>query len=431
MPPRRRPSVGSHPRTQDELSPRTERPSPAPVTMVAGGPVARVSPKDACGATHSVLVTGIRRLSCAFVRVVHLTSSHAPDDVRIFLKECRSLAQAGFEVHLVAPGASEGMRDGVRMHGFELPDGPRPVRIVRRLWRVWRVARRIGSDICQFHEPELVPVALLLQLGGTRAVYDVHEEHVNALAYSPYPIGGRRLGFRLLEGVARRMCHAFVAATPAIASQFPSERTIEVRNYPLLEEFPDASADRDGSRGDPVYIGMITRARGLVEMVEAIRRVRRPGARLILLGDFDSPETAQSAKLLPGWERVEYLGQVSRQRVQERLAQASVGLVAFHPEQDHVRALPNKLFEYMAAGLPLIASDFPLWRELLDPFDCAVYVDPLDPAQLATAIDDLLESEERSREMGGRGIEAVRERLNWSQEAPKLLALYARLDRAA
>jgi glycosyltransferase involved in cell wall biosynthesis len=364
------------------------------------------------------------------VRVVHLTSSHAPDDVRIFLKECRSLAQAGNEVHLVAPNAEEEERDGVAVHGFDLPGGPRPVRIARRLWRVWRVARRIEADVCQFHEPELVPVALLLQLGGARTVYDVHEEHVNALAYSPLPMGGRRFGFRLLEALARKKCHAFVAATPAIARQFPPARTIEVRNYPVLEEFQDASADR-GPGGNPVYIGMITQARGLLEMVEAIRSVRHPEARLILLGGFDSPETERVAKALPGWERVEYQGQVSRERVRERLAEASVGIVVFHPERDHVGALPNKLFEYMAAGLPLIASDFPLWRELLDPVGCAVHVDPLDPAQLAVAIDDLLESKERAREMGFRGREAVHERLNWAQEFPKLLELYVRLDRAA
>ena len=151
------------------------------------------------------------------MRVVHLTSSHPPDDIRIFGKECRSLAQAGFEVHLIAPGAGGGTRDGVVLHGFDLPTGPRLLRIVRRLWRAWRCAHALRPDLCHFHEPELVPVALLLKLGGARVVYDVHEDHLSTVSYSARRSGGRRSGFGALEAVARRACDAFVAATPAIA----------------------------------------------------------------------------------------------------------------------------------------------------------------------------------------------------------------------
>jgi glycosyltransferase involved in cell wall biosynthesis len=106
-------------------------------------------------------------------------------------------------------------------------------------------------------------------------------------------------------------------------------------------------------------------------------------------------------------------------------------LVVLHPERGYKESLPIKLFEYMSAGLPVIASDFPYWRELLEPIGCASFVDPLDPVRIAAAIDDLLSNEERAREMGMRGAAAVRERLNWEQEAPKLFDLYARLGLTA
>lgn len=359
------------------------------------------------------------------MRVVHLTSSHPPDDVRIFLKECRSLAEAGFDVHLVAPGGDHAQRDGVTVHGFDLPEGTRPVRILHRLWRAWRAARRLQPDLCQFHEPELVPVALLMKLGGARVVYDVHEDHLSTVRYSARPSGGRSAGFRLLESVARRTCDGFVAATPAIGKSFPSERTIALLNYPLLDELVPGKANR---RGDGiVYVGSITRPRGLHEMVEAIGRVQNPHARLVLVGGFENLELQREAEALPGWQRVEFRGRLGRLQLGAQLARSRAGLVILHPERNYVVSYPTKLFEYMAAGLPVIVSDFPFFRELLEPIGCAVFVNPLDPAGLAAAIDELLTDVEHAEEMGRRGAAAVAERLNWQAESRKLVDLYASL----
>jgi glycosyltransferase involved in cell wall biosynthesis len=364
------------------------------------------------------------------VRVVHLTSRHPADDVRIFLKECRSLARAGFDIHLVAPGAVEQVRDGVAVHGFAEADGIRPLRIARRLWRSWRAARAVRPDLCQFHEPELVPVALLLKLAGARIVYDVHEDALSELDYAPNPGGGRHIGLRVFEALARRGCDAFVAATPAIARLFPPDRTVEVLNYPLEEEFIDVEKAPTGA--DVVYVGgIITRARGLLEMVEAMNHVRNPHARLVLIGTVDPPELETDARSNAGWSRVDHPGSLGRRELLQRLAAARVGLVVLHPERGYMESLPIKLFEYMSAGLPVIASDFPYWRELLDPIGCAIFVDSLDPEQIAAAIDDLLANAERAQEMGQRGAVAVRERLNWQHEEQKLLDLYRRLSPAA
>lgn len=359
------------------------------------------------------------------MRVVHLTSSHPPDDVRIFLKECRSLAQAGFDVHLVAPGGDDGKRDGVTIHGFGLPEGARPLRILRRLWRAWRATRSLRPDLCQFHEPELVPVAVLLKLGGARVVYDVHEDHLSTVAYSARRSGGRLAGFRFLENVARRVCDGFVAATPAIGESFPAERTISLLNYPLLDELVPAEPTRRGA--GIVYVGSITLPRGLHEMLEAIGRVQSPQARLVLVGNFENAELQREAEAHPGWQRVEFLGRLGREQLGEELARSRVGLVILHPERNYVVSYPTKLFEYMAAGLPVIVSDFPFFRELLEPIGCAVFVDPLDTAGLATAIDELLAEPRHAEEMGRRGATAVAERLNWEAEARKLVDLYASL----
>jgi glycosyltransferase involved in cell wall biosynthesis len=109
------------------------------------------------------------------------------------------------------------------------------------------------------------------------------------------------------------------------------------------------------------------------------------------------------------------------------LGRSLAGIVTFLPEPNHVTAQPNKMFEYMSAGLPVIASNFPLWREIIETNECGICVDPLDPKAIADAIDWLVENPTPARTMGENGSKAVMERYNWSVEEEKLLALYDKL----
>jgi glycosyltransferase involved in cell wall biosynthesis len=109
------------------------------------------------------------------------------------------------------------------------------------------------------------------------------------------------------------------------------------------------------------------------------------------------------------------------------LSSALAGLVVLHPTPSYQRSYPVKLFEYMAAGIPIIASDFPLWREIVEEAGCGLLVDPHDPRAIADAAIWLSEHESEAQAMGAAGAAAVRSRFNWSHEAQKLLRLYARL----
>ena len=101
----------------------------------------------------------------------------------------------------------------------------------------------------------------------------------------------------------------------------------------------------------------------------------------------------------------------------------------FRPAPNNIEAQPNKLFEYMAAGIPVVASDFALWRAIVDDTGCGLLADPCDPNAIATAVAYLLSHDREAEAMGRRGREAVARRYNWSAEEPKLLHLYADLAR--
>jgi glycosyltransferase involved in cell wall biosynthesis len=370
------------------------------------------------------------------LRVAHLSSFHPPLDVRIFQKECRTLARAGYDVHLIIRDPKTDRRDGVRFHALVRADEKgRVARVWNRLSSAYRIARSLESRVYHFHESELIPVGLLLRLGGAEVVYDVHEDAPReAISLNRgHPLKGRlrALAISALEAVARVALSGFVCATPAIARRFPGGKAVLVQNFPVMGEYDFSDAAPPLSRRPlrVIYVGGISEIRGVREMVRAMALLPEPlsEARLVIAGEFKDPALEAEVRALPGWERVDYLGWQTREQVAGLLAGSRVGLVLYYPLRDHLEAQPNKLFEYMAAGIPSVSSDFPYWREIVDPVRCGVPADPRDPRSIAGAIARLLEDPGEAEAMGRRGREAVRERFNWESESRKLVAFYEKL----
>jgi glycosyltransferase involved in cell wall biosynthesis len=367
---------------------------------------------------------------------------HRGHDVRIFFKECQTLAAAGYDVHLLAPPPMEPGSERVATHPVAALRGANELwRVVSSLPSLARAIRAAGASVYHLHDPHLIPLGILLKLRGALIVYDAHEDSP-VQARSIY--AGRRLAaafhshaWRLLERAAGSLFDAVVCATPRIASRYPAGKTVLVRNFPLKQEFavPQLDGQRPPQRErqrQVVYVGNITTIRGIREMVRAMELVDPGlGAGLLLLGDFSraEPRLREEVSAMAGWRRVEFLGYRTRTEVVDTLARARVGLVLLHPRPNYVEALPVKLFEYMAAGLPVVASDFPLWRRIVEDAGCGVLVDPLDPRSAAEAITHLLTHPDEADEMGRRGQEAFFEHYNWEAEGTRLLTAYERLGR--
>lgn len=366
-----------------------------------------------------------------FLKVVHLTSVHPRGDTRIFLKQCRSLAAAGHQVSLiVADGQGDNVRDGVAILDVGRPTG-RLERMLHATRRVLARARSLDADIYHLHDPELLPVALVLKRAGKRVIFDAHEDLPRQILSKPYLHPFLRRGVSHAAGfveqfVAGRL-DAVVAATPAIAEKFAAKgvRTVTVNNFPMLGELETGIGGSE-KRREVCYVGGITAIRGIVELVRALE-LSVSGARLNLGGQFSESGTRAAVERLPGWAKVNELGFLSRSQMRDVLARSVAGIVTFLPAPNHTAAQPNKMFEYMSAGLPVIASDFPLWREIVEGNECGICVDPCDPQAIAEAIDRLAGDPELAARMGENGRCAVHERYNWRIEERKLLDLYAAL----
>ena len=362
-----------------------------------------------------------------------LTTVHSPSDTRIFHKQAKTLARAGYDVTLIARHGRDETIDGIKILSLPEPQN-RLTRMIGLTWRAFCLALRQRADLYHFHDPELLPVGFLLKLlSGAKVIYDVHEDVPRQIigkhwipGFLRRPVAGV---FSVIEKVCAQRLHAIIPATEAIARHFKAHRNLVViHNYPDLRMLPEVTQCTGRRGGSLLYIGGISLARGGIEMVSALANVPESmGVRLTLIGRFVPAELESQVRGLSAFRCVDYLGTLPWETAWGSASGAAAGLVLFHPGPNHTEALPNKLFEYMAAGIPVIASHFPLWREIVEGNECGLTVDPLDPQAIADAICYLIEHPDEAREMGRRGREAVERMYNWETEAKKLLAVYERI----
>ena len=365
-------------------------------------------------------------------KVCVLTSVHPPFDTRIFHREAVSLTEMGYEVHLVAPTIQDEVVKGVHVHAVQ-PGNGRRSRMTRTALDVYRCGLKLGADVYHFHDPELIPFGILLKLRGKRVIYDVHEDVPKDILVKTWIASWLRKPVALTAGVVEQLAARFldrvVTATSTVAQRFPRQKTAVVQNFPPSDSLWDPNAVPYPQRTSVVaYVGGIAEIRGAREMVMAISMVPdHLQARLALAGPWDSPELATELSALPGSSRTDYHGVLSREKVRDLLAGSRIGLVVLHPTSAYLEAQPTKLYEYMSAGIPVVASNYPLLKQIVEACGCGLAVDPLNPAAIAEAVRWLLEHQQEAEEMGRRGRQAVLQRYNWEQEAVVLKNVYHEL----
>lgn len=364
------------------------------------------------------------------LKVAHLTSVHPRYDTRIFVKQCCSLTKM-YDVHLVvADGVGNENINGVNILDIGKFNG-RKNRIINAPKAILIKALEVDADLYHLHDPELILIGLKLKKLGKKVIFDSHEDIPNQILSKHYinPLIKKPLSFgaKAFEQLICSHFDAIVAATPFIRDKFLkiNSNTIDVNNFPKLEEFNQSEANiKNGSQ--VCYVGGLADVRGIVEMVESVS-LTKTDSTLRLAGNFADSDLESKVKKMNGWKAVNFLGFVDRKEVQNTMSTSIAGLVVLHPTISYIDSLPVKMFEYMIAGIPVIASDFPLWRSIIDESKCGLCVDPLDTSAIANAIDYLIEHPSEAVELGRNGRFSVIEKYNWDIEEAKLFDLYSKL----
>ena len=359
--------------------------------------------------------------------ICHITSAHRRYDIRIFVKECITLAKAGYMVSLiVADDLGDEVKNGVAIYSVGKLES-RFNRMLKIPQQIYVKILELQPDVVHFHDPELLIIGYRLAKHGFKVVYDVHED-VPKQILSKYwipkiirPVVAKSI--KILEKFCAKRFYGIVAATPIIAQRFKlcNLNTISLCNYPLLSELDMTYTTWDNRENTLCYIGSISQTRGIKPVVASLAISRLP---LMLAGIFSDDINEKQLFKLNGSEYINYLGILNREEIAKLLQRVKIGLVTLFPTPSYVESLPIKLFEYMLAGIPVIASDFPLWREIITRYDCGILVNPHNPQDIAAACQQLLNNQEQSMQMGENGRLAVLDHFNWEQEQAKLLAFY-------
>lgn len=384
------------------------------------------------------------------LRVSMLVRNPFVHDTRVEA-EARSLARAGYGVTVVAEAASglpeREERDGYRL--VRVTRAGRSVPVVRFLAtdrRFQAALQRTDPDILHAHDSNaLAPVAAVAGRLRIPFVYDAHDLWTGRAAHgrSPLYLRASNAYFRRVERRWLPAAAGRITVSPPLARYL--EAAYDLPSFTLVPNYPDLRGDptparrslRDRPGGEAIppnadtilYLGGLMADRGLEQLVDATARIAgsHPTAHLALLGDGALARPLMDRARAAGiGDRLHVLRPVPPGEVIAYARDATVGVSPIIPSCLNYRfSLPNKLFQSMAAGLPVIASDFPQVQEVVEATGAGRCVDMQDPSALAIALAAMLDDRDAARAMGQRGRRAVEERFNWETSERALLDLYA------
>jgi len=364
------------------------------------------------------------------IKIAHLTSAHHRTDIRIFHKECTSLRKKYSISLIVADGEGDTIQNGITIYDVGKPKG-RLDRFRNCTNQVYQKALVLDVDLYHFHDPELLPVGLKLKGKGKKVIYDAHEDVPRQLMGKPYlnkfakPIVSK--SFNWYEDRVAKKLDGIITATPYIAARFQklNSDVLDINNFPVLGEL-DSKIAWNKKEKAVCYIGGVSRIRGIKELVQSMSYVADE-TMLLLAGRFNENEFEKEVKNLETWPKVNDFGLVNRAMVRTVLSKSLAGIVTFLPLPNHVDAQPNKMFEYMSAGIPVIGSHFHLWKEIIEKNNCGICVNPQNPKAIADAINYLIKNPKIAQKMGENGRQAVFQKYNWQNEEQKLFQFYEKI----
>lgn len=362
------------------------------------------------------------------------SSVHPWNDVRIYYKEAQSLAKFA-DVRLVAVrnrASSQVPNDRLAVeflpaNGFQPGNGKSIILRLKRVGMVMRCVLKGKYDVFHFHDPELIPIGWLAKMKGNHVIYDIHEDYpaqilskfwINKFLRKPLSTL-----FTWLENFSAKRTRFLITAGPFLKERFIkiNPMTEVLHNFPLSHELNIQTGWKERSN-EICFIGNITKIRGIRQVIQALEK--NEDVTLNLAGNYFTQGFREELMELKGWGKVREWGWADRQTVAKIMSISKIGIVTFLPLPNHIDLRSNKMFEYMSAGIPVIASNFPSWKEVIEKRNCGICVDPENPDAIAEAIKFLLDNDRIAEEMGKNGRGAVESIYNWENEEKKLSKIY-------
>lgn len=363
------------------------------------------------------------------MKICHCTTVHPRDDVRVLHKQCVSLAEAGHDVILiVADGMGNENRKGVSIVDIGSFRSSRIKRITKANKLLFKKALKVNADIYQLHDPELLNVGKKLKKAGMKVVFDSHEDVPKQILYKSWlgPVWLRKIianQYNRYEKKSVKKLDGLISVIDEITVKFECKNKVTLKNFPIVKSYKSHVKPFKQKKKQLVYVGSLTHQRGIIECIELMRYL--PDEFLLaLIGGFHSDEFKEKCMRLPEWNKVDYYGFLKMDEVIPILADSMLGLSVLHPEENYKTSLPTKGFEYIAAGTPVVLSDFEYWRPYFE--GCGAFVEPKNSKRIAEECMGLITTEEVYDSLQVKCVQKA-ELYSWESEFQKLLSFYDKI----
>lgn len=364
------------------------------------------------------------------IRVCHITSAHAPEDGRIFRRDCVTCSSNGFDTYLVEPGDTY-QKNGVSIIGIGSNSHGRLYRMFLFSKKAYLKALDVDADIYHLHDPELLRYALKLKRKGKHVVFDSHENYVEQIKTKPYlpSFVARAISYfydLYSKHIFKRIDGLTFAGNDLLDSSFNGlcSRVISLDNYPWKNELFDyynPSIPKNVSTA--CYIGALTETRGIEQIIKACYSA---GFKLYLAGKFSDQTFKYRLENLDEYSCVEYLGQLNRAEIKDLLQTTCVGLCVLQDVGQYHRMLnlPTKVYEYMSMHMPVVLHSSCYNDSIIEKYKFGISVNADDVEDITNALIYLKNNPHVCDAMGQVGRDLVSNYYSWDIEQNKLLSLY-------
>lgn len=365
-------------------------------------------------------------------KVVHITTVHHPLDPRIYYKQCLSFQKAGYDVTLIAPEESNIGKSQVNVIPLKKYKS-RLGRMIFSTMEAFKHARKLKADYYHIHDPELLPAARLLKNKHNVIVYDIHEDYITSIKQKSYlPKAIRNLIAHAYKFIEKKLTKPMelCLAEKYYKDIYPDGQCI--LNYPIINSriLKHSTAALEGSR-KLIYTGNVTVDRGA--LIHASLPALDQSLMVTIVGKCSShlaEKMFESAGVSKNRLRIEGVDQyipkkdIDSQYISQKWL---AGLALFPPTEHYMKKELTKFFEYMNAGIPIICSNFPIWKQFIEKYNCGIAVDPYNQNEIKSALEYMSSNSQRAKQMGLNGQEAILKELNWEMEEKKLLDWYKKI----
>ena len=371
------------------------------------------------------------------MKICHITFDHFWNDTRVYKKEILTQREEGFDVILFGwDKPKTNIDNGVRFISYfdhQLSKKER-MKLMISNSDVVRELIKLNADIYQFHDFTLLEVGRKLKKAGMHVIFDSHENYLGTI---PFKLGKNKLGTIVFDKLLDRYYKRVVSSFDAVFTVSPNmveaikkynPKTYMVSNYPSIKNYAEpAKYDKEDFF---VFQGTVYGFSNQKYIVEAINKVKS-NARYKIIGNVFENEK----KIIEDndtQKRVDIVGWMEKEDLDRNMQQSLGGIVVFDytPECCFKEGQlgSNKIFEYMLCGLPVICTDFTLWKELIiDKYNCGICVEPQNAEQLKDAMEWIISHPEEAKAMGQRGHDAILNEFNWEKGLRQYFDYYSQI----